>query len=114
MKNYFIECLQQYKEHELDQYVSLGEKPEHKRFGPNFQQALAWKRLEAGTHNQDGITWIKHECAERHHELKYGAGYSESHARAQSHFFIRPNLITKKLTKHEVKVQFKVIQVFII
>jgi hypothetical protein len=75
-----------YKEHELDQYVSLGEKPEHKRFDPNFQQALAWKRLEAGTHNQDDITWIKHECAERHHELKYGAGYSESHARAQSRF----------------------------
>ena len=40
--------------------------------------------LIAGTHNQDDITWIKHECAERHHELKYGAGYSESHARAQS------------------------------
>jgi hypothetical protein len=75
-----------YKEHELDQYVSLGEKSEHKRFDPNFQQALAWKRLEAGTHNQHDITWIKHECAERHHELKYGAGYSESHARAQSRF----------------------------
>ncbi len=75
-----------YKEHELDQYVSLGEKSEHKRFDPNFQQALAWKRLEAGTHNQDDITWIKHECAERHHELKYGAGYSKSHARAQSRF----------------------------
>ena len=75
-----------YKAHELDQYVSLGEKSEHKRFDPNFQQALAWKRLKAGTHNQDDITWIKHECAERHHELKYGAGYSESHARAQSHF----------------------------
>ena len=59
---------------------------EYKRFDPNFQQALAWKRLEAGTHNQDDITWIKHECAERHHELKYGAGYSESHARAQSRF----------------------------
>ena len=29
-----------------------------------------------------------------------------------SHSFILPNLITKKLTKHGVKVQFKVIQVF--
>ena len=29
-----------------------------------------------------------------------------------SHPFILPNLITKKLTKHEVEVQFKVIQVF--
>ena len=75
-----------YKEHELDQYVSLGEKPEHKRFNPNFQQALAWKRLEAGTHHQDDITWIKHECAERHHELKYGSAYSEAHNRAQTRF----------------------------
>jgi hypothetical protein len=40
----------------INQYVSLGEKSEHKRFDPNFQQALAWKRLEAGTHNQDDIT----------------------------------------------------------
>ena len=29
-----------------------------------------------------------------------------------SHPFIFPNLITKNLTKHEVEVQFKVIQVF--
>jgi hypothetical protein len=46
------------------------------RFDPNLQQALAWKRLETGTHTQDDITWIKHECAERHHELKYDSGYS--------------------------------------
>ena len=55
-------------------------------FDANIQQALAWKRLETGTHTQDDITWIKHECAERHHELKYGSGYSEAHNRAQTRF----------------------------
>ena len=75
-----------YQKHELDQYVSLGEVSEYKRFDPYIQQALAWKRLETGTHTQDDITWIKHECAERHHELKYGSGYSEAHNRAQTQF----------------------------
>lgn len=75
-----------YQKHELDQYVSLGEASEYKRFDPYIQQALAWKRLETGTHTQDDITWIKHECAERHHELKYGSGYSEAHNRAQTLF----------------------------
>ena len=45
-----------YQKHELDQYVSLGEASEYKRFDPYIQQALAWKRLEAGTHTQDDIT----------------------------------------------------------
>ena len=75
-----------YQKHKLDQYVSLGEASEYKRFDPYIQQALAWKRLETGTHTQDDITWIKHECAERHHELKYGSGYSEAHNRAQTRF----------------------------
>lgn len=57
-----------YNEHELDQYAAQGEKSEYKRFDPNLQQALAWKRLEAGIHTADDIEWIKHECAERHHE----------------------------------------------
>ena len=57
-----------YQKHELDQYVSLGEASEYKRFDPYIQQALAWKRLETETHTQDDITWIKHECAERHYE----------------------------------------------
>ena len=75
-----------YQKHELDQYVSLGEASEYKRFDPYIQQALAWKRLETGTYTQDDITWIKHECTERHHELKYGSGYSEAHNRAQTRF----------------------------
>ena len=29
---------------------------------------------------------MKHECAERHHELNYGSGYSEAHDQAQSRF----------------------------
>jgi hypothetical protein len=73
-----------YNEHDLDRYVL--EEIEHKRFDASLQQALAWKRLEAGTHKQDDVTWIKHECAERHHELKYGSGYSEAHERAQNGF----------------------------
>ncbi len=59
---------------------------EHKRFDATLEQALAWKRLEAGIHTQDDIEWIKHECAERHHELKYDSGYSEAHERAQSRY----------------------------
>ena len=33
---------------------------------------------------------MKHECAERHHELKYGSGYSEAHDQAQSRFDSAP------------------------
>ena len=73
-----------YNEHDLDRYGP--DQIEHKRFDPTLSQALAWKRLEAGIHTQDDVTWIKHECAERHHELKYDSGYSEAHDRAQSRF----------------------------
>ena len=59
---------------------------ERKRFDAALDQALAWKRLETGTHIQDDVTWIKHECAERHHELKYDSGYTEAHERAQSRY----------------------------
>ena len=34
-------------QHELDKYAAQEEKSEYKRFDPNLQQALAWKRLEA-------------------------------------------------------------------
>lgn len=71
-------------EHDLDRYGP--DEIEHKRFDATLEQALAWKRLEAGIHTQDDITWIKHECAERHHELKYESGYSEAHERAQSRY----------------------------
>ena len=37
-------------------------------------------------HSQNDIEWIKHECAERHHELKYDSGYSEAHERDQSRY----------------------------
>jgi hypothetical protein len=73
-----------YNEHDLDRYGP--DQIERKQFDPNLQQALAWKRLENGTHTQDDVTWIKHECAERHHELKYGSGYNEAHNRAQTRF----------------------------
>lgn len=75
-----------YQTHELDRYGALGEPSEYKKFDPDFYQALAWKRLESGTHTQDDVTWIKHECAERHHELKFNSGYSAAHERAQSKY----------------------------
>jgi len=55
-----------YNEHDLDRYGP--DQIERKQFDPNLQQALAWKRLETRTHTQDDVTWIKHECAERHHK----------------------------------------------
>jgi len=73
-----------YNEHDLDRYGP--DQIERKQFDLNLQQALAWKRLETGTHTQEDVTWIKHECAERHHELKYGSGYNEAHNRAQTRF----------------------------
>ena len=73
-----------YNKHDLDRYGP--EEIEHKRFDATLEQALAWKRMEAGTHTQDDIEWIKHECAERHHELKYDSGYTEAHERAQSRY----------------------------
>lgn len=60
-----------YNKHKLDRFV-----PEE----------IEYKRLESGTHIAEDITWIKHECAERHHELKYDSGYSEAHDRAQSRY----------------------------
>ena len=76
-----------YNEHDLDRYSP--DQIERKQFDPNLQQALAWKRLETGTHTQDDVTWIKHECAERHHELKYGSDYNEAHNRAQTRLMVR-------------------------
>ena len=71
-----------YNDHDLDRH-GLDE-IEHKRFDATLEQALAWKRLEAGKHTPNDIMWIKHECAERDHELKFGSGYSEAHERTQS------------------------------
>ena len=73
-----------YNQHYLDRYGP--DEIEHKRFDATLEQALAWKRLETGTYTPDDVTWIKHECAERHHELKYNSGYTEAHERAQSRY----------------------------
>lgn len=73
-----------YNEHDLDRHGP--DQLERKQFDPDLQQALAWKHLETGTHTQDDVTWIKHEYAERHHELKYDSGYNEAHNRAQTLF----------------------------
>ena len=70
--------------HHLDRYGP--EETEYKRFDPILQQALAWKRLEVGTHSQDDITWLKHECAEQFIESRFDSGYSAAHELAQKHF----------------------------
>ena len=56
--------------HILDKYKDLGEEPEVKQFDPSLRQALAWKRLEAGVHTPDDVTWLKHEMVDSHHEKK--------------------------------------------
>lgn len=74
--------------HILDRYGPS--ETEYKRFDSNLQQALAWNRLKSGRFVSEDIEWLKHECAKRHHELKYNAGYSESHNRAQTRFEVNP------------------------
>ena len=75
------------KEPLLDRFADLNPTTSKcKRFDPSLEQALAWKRLEAGIHTQADIRWIKHEYAERHYELKYNSGYDEAHQRAQSRY----------------------------
>lgn len=72
-----------FNQHYLDRYP---EETEYKRFDPNLRQALAWKRLEVGSHTKDDITWLKHECVEQFMESLYDSGYSEAHQIAQKHF----------------------------
>ena len=73
-----------HNKHNLDRYGP--EESEYKCFDATIEQALAWKRLQAGTHTENDVTWIKHECARRYHELKYDSGYTEAHDRAQSRY----------------------------
>lgn len=39
-----------YNFHKLDRYVNLGVEPQYRRFDPILEQALAWLRLQSGTH----------------------------------------------------------------
>lgn len=72
-----------YNEHLLDKYIDYGIPAERARFDSNLNQAMAWQRLEAGTHSEADITWLRHETAEHWHELKHNSGYSESHNAAE-------------------------------
>lgn len=62
------------------------DKIEYKRFDASLQQALAWKRLETGTHTQDDITWVKHECVEQFVKSRSNLPHSKAHQIAQRHF----------------------------
>ena len=75
-----------HNEHILDRYEALGEEAEIKRFDPNLKQGLAWLRVKNGIHTEQDIVFLKHEYAERHHEQKFGTGYSEAHDRAQKKY----------------------------
>ena len=72
-----------FKFHNLDRYTDA---IEYKRFDAVLEQALAWKRMEAGVHTEEDVTWLMHEYAECHHESKYDSGYSESHERAEKRY----------------------------
>ena len=37
-------------------------------------------------HTSDDIIWIKHEVAERHHEVEYNADSKQLHDRAQKYY----------------------------
>ena len=41
-------------------------------------------------HTRNAITWTRHECANRHYELKHDSGHSEAHNQAQSRFDSTP------------------------
>ena len=47
---------------------------------------MAWERLEDGIYLSEDIEWLKHEFAERHHELKFDSGYSDAHNWAQKRY----------------------------
>lgn len=70
-----------YNTHNLSRYI--GDEEVHKRFSSDLKQSLVWKRLETGTHTLEDITWLKHEYAERHYELKHDSTYSEAHDHVQ-------------------------------
>lgn len=74
-----------FNQHYLDRH-SPPEPIEYKRFDPDLEQALAWKRLEVGTHIPEDIIWMKHECRERLAESIRNCGYSQAHDIAEKHF----------------------------
>ena len=51
-----------------------------------MNQFLAWERLKDGIYLPEDIEWLKHEFAERHHEVKFDSGYSVAHERAQKRY----------------------------
>ena len=53
-----------YNKHYLDRLAPT-EPVEYRRFDANIQQALAWKRLETGTHTQSDITQSKYRFQSR-------------------------------------------------
>lgn len=55
-----------------------------------LDQFLVWERLEDDIYLSEDIEWLKHEFAERHHELQFGSGYSATHSLAQKRHYGNP------------------------
>lgn len=52
------------------------------RFEPDYDMAVAWKRLQSGDYLDRDITLLNHELLERRLEKEYNLTASEAHARA--------------------------------
>ena len=65
----------------------------HERFAPDFDQAQAWQRLEAGIFSDDDITFLNHELTELNHMLS-GDVYEIAHEKANVEYNWQ-DLITK-------------------
>lgn len=67
-----------YEEHQL--YDSIG------RFQPDYDMAVAWKRLSEGNYFERDITLLKHESLEADVERRYNLDASEAHHIANNRF----------------------------
>lgn len=56
------------------------------RFEPNYDMAVAWKRLEDGNYLPRDITLLQHELLESNLERKYNLTAAEAHSRATAQY----------------------------
>lgn len=58
----------------------------YKRFDPDYEMAVAWKRIKEGNPLPRDITLLKHELLESDIEKRYNVSAQEAHERAQKVF----------------------------
>ena len=56
------------------------------RFEPDYDMAVAWKRLQSGTQLPRDITLLRHELLESQIEKQYNLSASEAHAIADKQY----------------------------